>query len=163
MKTLVYMVMITLVALNACEPKSRQVSVPVAQPVTNQPIVLLPDGFQVECEVANTEETRAQGLMYRESLAPGKGMLFLFVQSGFYPFWMKNTLIPLDMVWIDEAKKIVSVSDNVPPCAADPCPNYPPKGNALYVLEIAGGEAARHHLKSGDPIVMRHFENFVSR
>ncbi|HVT03347.1 MAG TPA: DUF192 domain-containing protein [Thermoanaerobaculia bacterium] len=162
MKTLAIMLLTIALAGMGCEPSSRQVNVPVARP-SNGPMVVFPDGFKIDCELADTDETRQQGLMYRESLAPGKGMIFIFTQAGFYPFWMKNTLIPLDMIWLDGTKKIVSISEKVPPCAADPCPTYPPTGNALYVLEIAGGEAAKHHLKSGDSVVMQHFENFVAR
>src|SRR5688500_18848453 len=64
------------------------------------PRVIFPDGFSVHVELAIDDETRAQGLMYRDQLRPATGMLFLFPQDGHYPFWMKNTLIPLDIIWI---------------------------------------------------------------
>lgn len=162
MKTVTAFLLVTALGFGACEPAPRQVNIPVTR-TSNGPAILLPDGSRVDCEVADTDETRQQGLMYRESLAPGKGMLFMFTQSGFYPFWMKNTLIPLDMIWIDEGKKIVSIQQGAPPCPGDPCPTFPPTGKALYVLELAAGEAAKHHLKSGDAVLLQHFENFVAR
>jgi hypothetical protein len=68
---------------------------------------------------------------------------------------MKNTLIPLDMIWVGPDKKIVSISHSVPPCRADPCPNFPPTGDALYVVEVVGGFAKKHRLKEGDQLVFR--------
>ena len=95
---------------------------PVAPPMTaaSGPRISLPDGSTVAVEIAANDETRAQGLMYRDQLREGTGMLFLFPATGDYPFWMKSTLIPLDMVWIDENRKVVHVASDVPPCQADP-------------------------------------------
>ena len=92
-----------------------------------------------------------------------RGMLFLFLKSDDYPFWMKNTLIPLDMVWIDEQRRIAHVSSNVPPCKADPCPNYDPKAVAKYVLELAAGVAAKHHLANGQSVRFEGMDNVVVR
>jgi uncharacterized protein len=114
------------------------------------PQILFPDGFAVKVEVASDDPTREQGLMYRNSLADDRGMIFLFPQNGEFAFWMKNTLIPLDMIWIDEGKRIVHIASNVPPCKADPCPSYPPGVQARYVLEVAAGVAAKHHLANGN-------------
>jgi hypothetical protein len=132
-------------------------------PRNDVPVVVLPSGAEIVVEIANDPTTRGQGLMYRESIAPDRGMLFLFPETGVYPFWMKNTLIPLDMIWIDEQKRIVHVEPNVPPCAADPCPSYPPTGPARYVLELAGGRAAAYGLKKGDPLLFRNTERFAVR
>lgn len=113
---------------------------------------LFPDGFRIDLEIAANGETRQQGLMYRESLPPGRGMLFLFPTAGEHSFWMKNTLIPLDMIWLDSEGRIVGIRRDVPPCQADPCPSYGPGGVATRVLEIAAGEAARHGLEPGSTI-----------
>jgi uncharacterized membrane protein (UPF0127 family) len=137
--------------LAACEHKPAPApAAPSA--ATNEPRIVLPDGAAIAVEIAANDETRSQGLMYRDTLAPGRGMIFLFARTGEYPFWMKNTLIPLDMIWIDEQKTIAHVSENVPPCKADPCPSYPPNAQARYVLELAGGVARQHHLAAGQKV-----------
>jgi uncharacterized protein len=118
----------------------------------NAPRVIFPDGFVVEVEVANTDELRAQGLMYRDQLKPGAGMIFFFPEDDVYPFWMKNTLIPLDMIWIDSSRKVAHLKSNVPPCKIENCPSYDPGVPSRYVLEVAGGEAAKHGLKAGDQL-----------
>jgi len=127
------------------------------------PRVILPDGAAIQAELATDEATRAQGLMYRDRLAEDHGMLFFFPESGEYPFWMKNTLIPLDMIWIDDQRRIAHVSSNVPPCKADPCPNYPPNARAKYVLELAAGVAAKHHLANGQELRFEGMGNVTVR
>lgn len=116
------------------------------------PRVVLPDGFVVEVEIAADDETRAQGLMYRDHLPAGKGMLFFFPADGVFSFWMKNCRIPLDMVWIDSQKRIVGIHENVPPCRVEDCPSYGPGKVSRYVLEVAGGEARKHGLQVGDAV-----------
>jgi uncharacterized membrane protein (UPF0127 family) len=115
--------------------------------------VIFPDKTRVAVEIARTPETRARGLMFREKMAVNEGMVFIFEDEGFYPFWMKNTLIPLDMIWVDPKLRVVHVAHSVPPCKADPCPSYPPSGNALYVVEVVSGFARQHGVKAGDQLV----------
>ena len=88
-------------------------------------------------------------------------MLFMFARTGDFPFWMKNTLIPLDIIWINEQKRIVGISRDTPPCKADPCPSYPPGGMSRYVLEVAGGVAARHGLANGQTLRFEALDNVV--
>lgn len=95
----------------------------------------------VTLEIARTPEERRQGLMYRTALAAETGMLFIFEQPGYHSFWMKNTLIPLDILWLDENLTVVHIERNVPPCATDPCPSYRPPVEARYVLEVNAGAA----------------------
>ena len=125
--------------------------------------IVLPDGSIVHVEVAADDDTRQQGLMYRDVLPPDRGMIFMFTKSGNYPFWMKNTLIPLDMIWIDDQKRIVHIAHDVQPCKADPCPSVPPNADARYVLELAAGVAARHGLANGQPLRFEGMENVVVR
>ncbi|HSL20055.1 MAG TPA: DUF192 domain-containing protein [Vicinamibacterales bacterium] len=116
--------------------------------------VTFPDSTRVTVEIADTDAKRQRGLMFRERMAPGDGMIFLFDEPGNYPFWMKNTLIPLDMIWLDKDARIVWIAESVPPCKADPCPSYDHKGQALYVVEVVSGFAKQHKLKVGDKLVL---------
>lgn len=125
------------------------------------PRVVFPDGTAIAVEIAADDPTREQGLMFRDQLAPNRGMVFFFPQSGNYPFWMKNTLIPLDMVWIDDQKRITHIAHNVPPCKADPCPSYDPGAFARYVLEVAAGVAGRHGLANGQTLRFEAMDNVV--
>jgi len=127
------------------------------------PRIIFPDGYAVTVEVAADDPTRTQGLMFRDNLPGDRGMIVLFRNAGDYPFWMKNTLIPLDMIWLDDQKRIVHVGHDVPPCTADPCPSYPPNAVARYVLEVAAGVAARHGLANGQTLRFEGLENVVVR
>ena len=129
----------------------------------NGPRVTFPDGYVVQVELATTDELRAQGLMYRDRLREGTGMLFLFADTDERPFWMKNTLIPLDMIWLDQQKRVAAVHFNVPPCKADPCPSYAPHAPSMYVLEVAGGVAQQHGIKVGDVLRFEGLENVPVR
>ncbi|HEX7254152.1 MAG TPA: DUF192 domain-containing protein [Thermoanaerobaculia bacterium] len=129
-------------------PKS---STPTPAPAAG-PSVVLPSGSRYRVELARTPEEQAQGLMFREALPPNAGMLFLFPEPGIHKFWMKNTMIPLDMIWMDSAGKVVFVSANTPQCRADPCSNYGPDQPASNVLEIAGGMASQEKVEVGSTI-----------
>ena len=113
--------------------------------------VQLPGGVKIHAEVADTPKKRAEGLMYREHLAKDRGMLFTFSQAQPWTFWMKNTKIPLDIIWMNEKKQIIHIARNVPICTRtdDSCPQYQPNDPALYVLELGGGEADRLKLEKG--------------
>jgi len=112
--------------------------------------IYLPDGRSVTAELAVSDEERQRGLMFREKLQLDQGMLFVFEKESPYAFWMKNTLIPLDMLWIDKDRRIVHIWRNVPPCKEDPCPSYGPDRPGLYVLELAAGASDRFGLKLFD-------------
>jgi len=103
-----------------------------------------------EVEIVDSLETRTQGLMFREQMDKDRGMWFVFEESKIYPFWMKNTLIPLDMIWVDEDLKVVAIIESAVPCEANPCRHYNPETEALYVLEINGGLASEYELRVGD-------------
>jgi len=132
------------------------------QPVSG-PRVVFPDGYVVGVEVVADEQSRAEGLMFRDQLRPDHGMLFVFPEDGDYAFWMKNTKIPLDMIWIDSGKRIAHVKHDVPPCYVDDCPNYPPGVPARYVLEVAAGVAKQHGLKPGDVLRFEQTDAVVVR
>jgi uncharacterized protein len=101
-------------------------------------------------EVANDDAERAQGLMFRDSMEPDRGMLFIHDSEERLAYWMKNTRIPLDILYFDEQRKLVSQQRDVPPCSlGDRCPPYPSKAPARYVLELNAGQAARLGLQDG--------------
>ncbi len=110
-----------------------------------------PNGATIQAEIADTTEKRAKGLMYRDSLAKDRGMLFTFAEPQLWTFWMKNTRIPLDIIWMDGKKRIVHIEHNVPTCSRtdDGCPQYQPNDNAMYVLELAAGAADTLKLQRG--------------
>jgi uncharacterized protein len=103
----------------------------------------------VALEVAATPETRARGLMYRRELADGHGMLFVFDADQDHEFWMKNTLIPLDMIFIAVDGSVVGVAPNATPLSTAGVSVGKP---SRYVLEVPGGWAARRGIAAGDRV-----------
>lgn len=99
-------------------------------------------------EIADTPEERSRGLMYRDALQGNYGMLFVFETEAMHGFWMKNTRIPLDGIWMDSQGKVVDVIRMLP-CESDPCPVYTPRENALYVLEVNAGVAENWLVERG--------------
>lgn len=104
---------------------------------------------RIAIEIADDDAARQQGLMNRASVPDGTGMLFVFPDSQERTFWMKNVLIPLDMLFIDASGSIVSIAQNVRACEADPCPVISSERPARYVLELAGGATSRLGLERG--------------
>ncbi|MDP2690903.1 MAG: DUF192 domain-containing protein [bacterium] len=115
--------------------------------------ILTPSGDRIRVELAVTTEEQQLGLMNRKSLHPDAGMLFVFEQERPLSFWMKNTLIPLDILYID-AKQVVVDIQTMDPCPPETqaCPTYPSAGNAQYALEINAGRALELEIKAGDPL-----------
>jgi uncharacterized membrane protein (UPF0127 family) len=105
-------------------------------------------------ELARTEPEREKGLMYRDRLAADAGMLFLFERASMLTFWMKNTLIPLDMIFIGPDRSIVGVVANAEPLTLMPRGVNEP---SQYVLEIGGGLAARLGIRAGERVDFRGF------
>jgi uncharacterized membrane protein (UPF0127 family) len=116
----------------------------------------MPSGAVYRLELATIPEDQAQGLMYRENLPDRTGMLFVFAgEPNPHHFWMKNTMIPLDIVWLNETGQVIFVSAETPPCKADPCPTYGPDAPVRRVLELAGGLAAKEGVVVGSVIELR--------
>ncbi len=111
----------------------------------------MPGGELIHAELAATPQERSRGLMFRENLPRDRGMLFTFSDAQPWTFWMKNTKIPLDIIWMDGKKKIVHIERNVPICTRtdDSCPQYRPNEDAMFVLELAGGMAEALRLQKG--------------
>ena len=108
--------------------------------------ILFPAGI-VQVEVADSPLEQQRGLMDRMYLSEDHGMIFVYQDSHVRTFWMKNTLLPLDMIFFDASKKIVDIKKNVQPCRQDPCEIYPSKKPAQYVLEMKSGSADRLGLR----------------
>jgi len=108
--------------------------------------------FQVE--IADTSAKREMGLQYRRELADDKGMIFLFPAESIQSFWMKNTPIPLDMIFINQERKIAGIVEQTLPFSLDPRSVSSP---SQYVLEINGGLSKKYGLKAGDAV---RFEGF---
>jgi uncharacterized protein len=123
-------------------------------------VVLLPPGADpviVRVEVARTEEQRRRGLMFRTHLDDDAGMLFLFERPQQLAFWMRNTEIPLDMIFIEPSMRILGIVENTEP-RTDRSRSVP--GEAQYVLEVNAGFSRRHGLASGTAV---RFEGVPSR
>lgn len=100
--------------------------------------------------LAVTLKEQKQGLMFRKNLNQNEGMLFVFKEEGEHPFWMKDTLIPLDIIWINQNKEVVFISENTQPCSENHCASVDPDKKAQYVLELKTGVARDIGLKVGD-------------
>lgn len=103
-------------------------------------------------EIADTPDLRKRGLMFRTSMPEDRGMLFFFDKEEPQAFWMKNTLIPLDMLFISADYKVVSVAKNAVPCKTKVCDVYPSVKPAQYVLEVNGGISDKYGIKEGDTV-----------
>ena len=108
-----------------------------------------------DIEIAESSEERSKGLMYRESLDENAGMLFIFEEEKEYSIWMKNTLIPLDIIWINKDLEIVHIEKNVQPCKEDPCKIYKPDKPAKYVLELNTGQTEKTGIKIGNKLIFK--------
>ena len=121
----------------------------------NTRVVTLPDGYKVRCEVMATPQDMARGMMFRDSLAEDRGMLFLHNQPGPYRYWMYNVRIPLDMIWMDANRRIVELAADAQPCTEeDPnrCRAYGGAAMAIIVLELPAGSIEKHGLKVGQQL-----------
>ncbi len=106
-------------------------------------------------EIADTSEKQALGLMFRDSMEADQGMLFIFPKEVPRSFWMKNTRIPLDIMYFDKELTMVSISADTPPCKVRRCPSYPSEGPAMYVLELNAGMAKTLGVGVGDKLTLR--------
>ncbi len=117
---------------------------------TRRAVVRFPKGRIILAEIADTPQLWARGYMFRREVGKDEGMVFVFPEPGFHPFWMKNTLVPLDIIWMDDSRTIVHIEGGTPPCKADPCPSYGPLRLVSSVLEARAGTTAAEGLKVGD-------------
>ena len=117
--------------------------------------ITFPTGKTVIAETMLRDTDQMRGMMFRDSLAKDRGMLFIHPEEQNVPYWMYQVRIPLDIIWMDHQRRIVEISANTPACAsksAKECPSYGGHEKARYVLELAGGGAAMYGLKVGDSL-----------
>jgi hypothetical protein len=93
-----------------------------------------------------------KGFQNRKFLSQDRGMLFIFPNTKKHSFWMKDTLIALDIIWIDDNKRVVTIMPGVLPCETEQCPVYAPSKDARYVLEVNSGVAFELGVKEGDHV-----------
>jgi uncharacterized membrane protein (UPF0127 family) len=134
-------VLLLLLVLASCSVGER---IPVTIHTGEGPVVM-------RVEVAETEEERAVGLMNRSSLGEDEGMLFLFDEAQEVQFWMKDTLLALDLLFINDGR-IVRIVRGAPPCQAAPCAVYPSGELVTAVLEITGGQVEARGIEEGDAV-----------
>lgn len=108
--------------------------------------------YAVDIEIADDEAKRTQGLMYRDSMAENEAMLFIFPEEAERSFWMKNTIMPLDIIYVNAKNQIVTAQKNTVPYLED---SVPSNGPAQYVVEVNAGFCDRHGVKPGDRIEWR--------
>ena len=108
-------------------------------------------GQRFTVEIADDDASRTRGLMFRDTLAADRGMLFVFEREEPLAFWMKNTKIPLDILYFDDERRLVSVA-SAPPCTTPQCPNYPSEAPARYTLELKAGTARKLGAARGDEL-----------
>lgn len=122
-------------------------------PLPDRGALVVRDAFggahRLEVEIADTSPLRTRGLMWRTELPEGTGMLFIFPAETVQSFWMRNTLIPLDMVFLDRARRVVGVVQWAEPRTLTSRSVGKP---ALYVLEVPGGWASRHGVRAGSTV-----------
>lgn len=123
--------------------------VPRASPGPAVIALTLPSGKVLEVEVMVRDEDRAMGLMFRPSLPEDRGVLFVFDELDFHGIWMKNCRFPIDILWLDEHRKVVHLAESVPPCKSDPCPVYHPLRKAAFVVELTAAQARREKVALG--------------
>ena len=145
-----------LIVTAACSQPAQESSAaasttPLPTPVP-LPQAILPDGFVVNLELATTPEETTTGLMFRPSLAEDRGMLLLWTEERLATIWMMNVLVPLDIVYLDNAGHVVELVTDAQPCRAEPCPRFAAEEPSRAVLELAAGSAVSHGIEVGTVI-----------
>jgi uncharacterized membrane protein (UPF0127 family) len=107
----------------------------------------------IEVEVAMTQEEMTVGLMGRVNLSENGGMIFIFDEERIHKIWMKNMLVSLDVIWLDDKGKIVHIDKNMVPCEGY-CKPFGPESYSKFALEVGGSFTDRHNINVGDSVRM---------
>jgi uncharacterized membrane protein (UPF0127 family) len=135
--------------LSACGPNA------AGEGDLNTTEITFPDGKTIVAETMLQQADQMRGMMFRDSLAKDRGMLFVHPSETNVPYWMYQVRIPLDIIWMDHQRRIVEIAANTPACTSKTsrdCPSYGGHEKARYVLELAGGGAALYNLHVGDTL-----------
>jgi uncharacterized protein len=141
--------MVALALVPSCRSAPPQASVPDAAPAPTATVLLFPEGHPdaaVRVRVVKSEATRRRGLMYVRALPEDEGMLFLFPEEEQQSFWMRNTYVPLDMIFIRSDLTVLGVAENARPLTDNP---RFVEGESQYVLEVNAGWARKHGVREG--------------
>ena len=114
------------------------------------------ENIRITLEIADTPSLRAHGLMRRKHLNQQKGMLFIYPETGLLSMWMKNTLMALDVIFLAEDGKIVSVLEHLQPCLQTHCPVFSSKKNARYMLEVNAGFISEYRIQVGQEVMLEY-------
>jgi len=138
--------------LFGCGSKSSEDDDPIRAMYTRT--VTLADGNQIQAEVLLKPQEMARGMMFRDTLPRGHGLLFIHDKPAPYRYFMANVKVPLDIIFMDAARRIVEISADTPPCTTKPadCPTYGGHHYEQFVLEVGGGEAHRLGLQTGQTL-----------
>ena len=143
-----YFLLAALLPLAGCGPKASTLEDFPTRPIT------LPGGQVIRVETMISRFDLLRGMMFRTSLAPDRGMLFVHPQGGNYSYFMYQTLIPLDIIWLDSNRDIVEIVENLQPCKtpASKCPKYGGQQISSYSLEMGAGMVKKYGLQIGQRI-----------
>lgn len=160
MKRILAIVVLALL-LTACAPidwltnMTKKNEMPARLPTRQIVLKTASQDVPLTVEVADEELEREQGLMQREKLNPGEGMWFVFQDESPRRFWMRNTLIPLDIIFFNSKLQVVQVIENMEPCKTDQCQYYPSGSPAMYALEVPAGFVRQYGVGVGDEVEMK--------
>ena len=140
--------LVVLLLCSGCGPKPDETGDLKSQ------VISLPGGGQILAQVVMSRGEMARGMMFREALPQGRGMLFVHAKPAPYVYWMSNVKVPLDIIFMDSSRHIVEISADTPPCTKKPaeCPVYGGHTSEQFVLELRAGEAQRLGLRQGQTL-----------
>lgn len=124
-------------------------------------VVIEIKGQTIYAYIADAPAKQTKGLMFKKDLKENYGMFFIHDKEYMYPYWMKDTYIPLDIIWIDSNYKVVHIAKNTLPCMQEACKIYSPARIAKYVLEVNGGWSDTYDLNIGDTINLKDYVLFA--
>jgi len=140
-------VLLLLLSISGCEKKVQSIDDFRTMPLT------LPGGQQIRVEVMIKEMDMMRGMMFRDSLAADRGMLFIYSGPALHQNYMYQVRVPLDVIWLDIDRRVVEIAADVPPCpstSAKECPKFGGNQQSAYMLELPAGSVRKFGIRVGD-------------